>query len=635
MKDELNRLREDVLGLFPRLEAKLGEDLSSNRREVLDRGRAALADSRYIVLTCGEFKRGKSSLLNELIGQRLFPVDVDITTATVCTLSWSETQGARVHLLPTGEEIQPPPKPIDLSEVPRYATEQGRVKDDPPVARIDIFAPIPQLESGLTLVDTPGIGSMNPAHTAATRGFLPEADALLFVASALQPLSTAELSFLSHAYEVCPIVLTAVSMIDKAVDEDEVITQTRARIADIMGMAPHDVDLVGVSALRHSTGIKTEDQVLITESGYPELERRLWTGLVDSCAIARLSRAVEVMEAVTSDSEAPLLNEKCGLASQEALKDIDEQLKAAQAQAHEARADVPRRSRLLAEEMEERSRPIRRELAQAIDEIHVYFHEATEDQAVLAEPSEMLNQLVQRIVDAQTLANDKLTAVIDEVAARFSEQLSIPLAGNGTEAARAELTLSAPQMDMPARRFATFRTVWGGATAGGAAGVIAGTLLALVFPPAALTIGATTLVYGTVIGGLAGQLIGVVSGRNHARLQKQESDAAERRRKLREYVLPRIDSAHRSSVDNLTQRLRDETKALTRAMEEQLAHTASSLELSRLRLQEVRARTSTENEARLRQVEHRLESYNTIYVTLAETRNRIDDLAEAGNVHDG
>ena len=311
MRDDLDRLRDEVLDLFPRLEAKLGGDLLTEQREPLYRGRAALADGRYLVLTVGEFKRGKSSLLNALIEDRLFPVDPDVATATVCTLSWGETPRALLYLLPQGEdETPPPPKTIDLSEVPRYATEQGRAKGDPPVARIDMVAPIPQLKSGLILVDTPGVGSMNPAHTAATSGFLPEADALLFVASAVQPLGTVELSFLARAYEVCPIVLTAVTMVDKTSGEDEIIAQARARIADVTGQPADAVDLVCVSARRKWNGLKNQDQALIQESGFPELERRLWTGLVTSCAIARLSQAIDVLEAVTAESEAPLQHER-------------------------------------------------------------------------------------------------------------------------------------------------------------------------------------------------------------------------------------------------------------------------------------------------------------------------------------
>jgi dynamin family protein len=629
VKNELDLLRDEVLGLFPRLEARLGADLPPERREPLYRGRAALADGRFLVLVVGEFKRGKSSLLNALIEQRLFPVDADIATATVCTLSWGETPRAVVHLLPgDGDEALPPPKTIGLAEVPRYATEQGWAKGDPPVAQIDMVAPIPQLTSGLILVDTPGIGSMNPAHTAATSGFLPEADALIFVASADQPLSTPELAFLARAYEVCPIVLTAVTMIDKPSYEDEIIAEARARIAGVTGQPADRVDLVGVSALRKWNGLKEEDQALVQESGFPELEQRLWTGLVTSCAIARLSEAIDVLEAVTADSAAPLQNEKTGLAGQAALKDIDEQLKAAQAKVQEARTEAPRRSRMLADELEEHFRPIRRELTQAFDDMYLEFQQATEDRKALAEPGAVINRLVREMVDAQSRANRDLSKVVDEVAASFSERLSVPLSGLGGDVEIVPPTLLPPRIDMPTRRFASFRTVWGGATAAGAVGLIAGGLLALVFPPAAAAIG--PFVAGPLIGGLVGQAAGVAGGFGQARMQTHEREDAERRRRLRGYILPRVDAARRNGMDDLTQRLRDETKALTRAMDEQLALDASSLDASRARLQQVRTRTATENDARLRQVERRLEEYQDIYQTLAEMRYRIEGLGQIG-----
>jgi Dynamin family len=630
VKDDLDQLRDEVLGLFPRLEAKLGGDLLPERREPLDRGRAALANGRYLVLTVGEFKRGKSSLLNALIEQRLFPVDPDVTTATVCTLSWGETPRALLHLLPKREgEASLPPKTIDLSEVSRYATEQGQMKGDPPVARIDIMAPIPQLKSGLILVDTPGVGSMNPAHTAATSSFLPEADALLFVASAVQPLSTVELSFLDRAYEVCPIVLTAVTMIDKTSYEDEVLAQTRARIADVTGQPVEAVDLVGVSALRKWDGLEDQDQKLIQESGFPELERRLWTGLVTSCAIARLNQAIDVLEEVTAESEEPLRNEKAGLAGEAVLKDIDQQLKAAQAKVQEARTEAPRRSRMLADELEERYRPIRRGLTEAFDEIYQEFQQATEDRKALAEPAEAINQLVRHMVDAQGQANRELTKVVDEVAATFSERLSIRLSGLGDDVEIAAPSLLPPRVDMPTRRFAAFRTVWGGATAAGAVGLVAGGLLALVFPPAAAAIG--PFVAGPLIGGLLGQTVGVAGGYGQARMQRYDREDAERRRRLREYILPRIDGVRRKSLDDLAQRLRDETKALTRAMDEQLALEASSLEASRARLRQAWIRTAAANDARLREVERRLEEYKGIYGTLNEMRYRIEGLRLTGD----
>ena len=63
--------------------------------------------------------------------------------------------------------------------------------------------------------------------------------------------------------KVCPIVLTAVSMVDKTPDEQAVLAEVRTRVADVTGMAPDDVDLVAVSSLRKWNGESSRDPDLI------------------------------------------------------------------------------------------------------------------------------------------------------------------------------------------------------------------------------------------------------------------------------------------------------------------------------------------------------------------------------------
>jgi hypothetical protein len=555
----------------------------------------------------------------------------------VCTLSWGETPGAVVRFVPADddeEEEAAPPKVIDLSEVERYATVQGQAElaaelglaqQDLPVAQIDMTAPIPLLRSGLTWVDTPGLGSLNVRHTAATTGFLAEADALLFVASSVQPLSTVELSFLARAYEQCPIVLTAVSMIDKTTDEDAVTAQVRDRIADVIGQSPEQVDLVGVSALRRWNGEQAKDPELIAKSGFPELERQLWTRLVTSVALARLGRAVDVLEATAADSAVPLRNEQAALRDHGDLDEIDEQLQAAQARASEARAEAPRRSRLLAEELRERSRPIRRQLTQAFDDVTADFKNDTENRQVLLEPDAALNRLVQRMVEAQGAAGRALTAAVDEVAERFSADLPIALSGKGDESLSAPVPLTAPRVAVPTRRFATFRSTWSGGSAGAAVGIAAGLATAIVFPPAAIPV-LGVFVAGPLIGGVAGHVTGMIGGYLTGKQQNLQQEEAERRRRLREYALPRIDAARRVSVEDIDQRIANETNALTAALDEQLSLAARRLEESRARLQQARLRTAAENAARLREVDTRLHEYAEVDRALARARHTVEAL---------
>ena len=631
MQDEVDQLRDEVLGLFPWLTAELGGELPDGGKELLRRGRAALAASRYLVLTVGEFKRGKSSLLNALTGQSLFPVDTDIATATVCTLSWAEEPRAVVYFLPEQENAPAQePRTIPLAEVPRYATVAGHQEGDPPVGRIDMLAPIPQLRSGLTLVDTPGVGSMNPAHTAATNGYLPEADALLFVASAVEPLGTAELSFLARAYEACPIVLTVVSMIDKTGDEDAVVAQVRGRIAEVTGMAPDEVNLVAVSAVRKWNSVRDADPELLAASGFPELERQLWTRLAMTVALARLGRALDTLQATATDSAAPLCNEMVGLSGREQLTRLDAELREAQARAAKARAEAPRRSRMLSEELDRAAGPVQRRLRQAFDGLIAEFIEAIEDHLVVVDPAAAINRVVEQIVEAQARANRDLTAAIDEIAARFSDDLTIPLTGTTTETAGTPLAIDMPRVSTPNRGFANFRLTWTGGATGAAAGVAIGTIASFIFPPAAAFIGAG-LMAGPVIGFVTGHLFGMYGGMKQAREQAQREDDAKRRERLRAAVVPKVEAARQVGLEDLRLRVIDETRTLAKALDEQLTMAALQLEASRDRLQQTLIRTATENEARRREVEGRLAAYAEIDKTLARARLKVEMLGQGGD----
>ena len=103
---------------------------------------------------------------------------------------------------------------IGLDDVPAWALEQVGRERRRDVDLVEVGLPNPFLDSGLTLVDTPGVGGLNAGHAAATLAFLPSADALVFVTDASAELSGPELEFLASARGAGPPVLVAVTKID-------------------------------------------------------------------------------------------------------------------------------------------------------------------------------------------------------------------------------------------------------------------------------------------------------------------------------------------------------------------------------------------------------------------------------------
>ena len=275
---ELEDLREDVLSVHVTLTTLLAPRLGETRRRLLAASRDRLAEGRYYVVACGEFKRGKSSLLNALVERPgLFPVDADLATCAVLSLEWGEADSAMVYFADAEEGdlgSGPEPVSIPMERVREFVTEQGNPDNAKNVSRVEMSAPIQELKSGLVLVDTPGTGGVNPAHSAATRAFLPHADAILFVASAVEPLGVAELDFLKLALAQCPIVVTALTMIDNVESTAQVVREARTRIAAVAGVDPADLVIVPVSSFRKRDGLDEHDPGLLTGFRVPRTRSR-------------------------------------------------------------------------------------------------------------------------------------------------------------------------------------------------------------------------------------------------------------------------------------------------------------------------------------------------------------------------
>src|SRR5690606_31127597 len=133
------------------------------------------------------FKRGKSTLLNALVGEPVLPVGVVPVTAAVTILRQGEEHGAQVRFADGRTQAVPIP---GLAAYVAEDQNPGNVKG---VRAVEVFLPSPLLSHGMSLVDTPGLGSVFSSNTAVTREFIPHIDAALVVLGADPPISGEEL----------------------------------------------------------------------------------------------------------------------------------------------------------------------------------------------------------------------------------------------------------------------------------------------------------------------------------------------------------------------------------------------------------------------------------------------------------
>ena len=123
------------------------------------------------------------------------------------------------------------------------------------------------LESGLTLVDTPGVGGVDSMHSLATTAVLPSADAVIMVSDASSEFTAPELAFLQNALATCPTVLCVLSKTDLFPEWRRILELDREHLR----RAGIDVPILPVSAQVRLRATARQDPQLNAESGFPEL----------------------------------------------------------------------------------------------------------------------------------------------------------------------------------------------------------------------------------------------------------------------------------------------------------------------------------------------------------------------------
>ncbi|MEU6995537.1 dynamin family protein [Streptomyces sp. NPDC046465] len=283
-------LRDQVLGLFGGLERAAEEQQAAETVRRLGAARERLRDGGLTVVVCGEFKRGKSSLLGALLEDPgLFPVDTTYATRLVTTVRYGETE--RITVVLEGEragqdgEGEVERRAIGRAEIADYATEGGNPHNMRRALLVEIETPNRRLASGVHVVDTPGVGGVYREHTAVTSAFLPTADALLFVADATQPLTESELVFLRQAAEAAKVtddidgILFVLTKTDVPTDSTGIRENTVAKLAEVTGRRAAELPLVAVSSLAKLRALESGSERHLRLSNFPALEALLWQAL--------------------------------------------------------------------------------------------------------------------------------------------------------------------------------------------------------------------------------------------------------------------------------------------------------------------------------------------------------------------
>lgn len=186
------------------------------------------------VLVAGEAKRGKSTLVNALLGREVLPTGALPLTAVTTTLRYDTDERVEVTFLDGRQDRRPL---VDLAE---FVTEQANPGNTRRVDRVTVFLTAGLLARGLELVDTPGTGSVYAHNTESALRAYGQMDAALFVVSADPPVTAAEQQLLGQLRDQAATVfcvLNKTDLLDPA-DRAAVLEFTRGALEPVLGGSP-------------------------------------------------------------------------------------------------------------------------------------------------------------------------------------------------------------------------------------------------------------------------------------------------------------------------------------------------------------------------------------------------------------
>ncbi len=201
---------------------KLGRTYEILEEEETTRGYAArvavimekLAQRQLTCAVIGQFKRGKSALVNEMLGAEILPVGIVPITSAVTRVEYGSDTGAQIRYRNGVVEE------VEYSELSRYISEQENSDNRLGIAEAVIRTDAGFLADGLTLVDTPGVGSFHKGNTETAYDNVKESDAVIFLLSVDSPINEIEIDFLKRARKFAARFYFAVNKIDLIPEDD-------------------------------------------------------------------------------------------------------------------------------------------------------------------------------------------------------------------------------------------------------------------------------------------------------------------------------------------------------------------------------------------------------------------------------
>jgi GTPase SAR1 family protein len=568
------------------------------------------------VVVCGEFKRGKSSLLNALLEEPdLFPVDSFYATGLITTAGFGAEENISVTV--TAPDGYPRQLEIKRDEIAAYATESANPDNAKQVQLLTIHTPNPRLAQGLSVVDTPGVGGVYERHSALTLGFLQNASALIFVTDVTQPLLESELDFLRRAAETARVtgdadgLIFVLTKVDAVPDFERILANTKAKLADVTGRRAETIEVVPVSARAKLDYLKNGSPEYLEMSNFDALEQVLWAALARRRAKALLGTALDDLDRAACALLAPIDTamrvvsgedrELTGISVQN--EDRAAWLAELRDSKNRWRSDLDDQLSQALGQLQERGQQELEELWQKCETS--YLH----DDRYLAAPDLVLKQVIDDAAAAfgaiSELAGRVASRALQDFSARHGLELRRPEFGDLPVPAIPLLRVSAeiPKADRQASGLLRWTRAESGSksagTAGAGVGMAVGAVVGSVVPGVGTVVGMNV---GWIAGFVLGSGVGTVSGYRDAVKETQSKGVVMRREQLWAELQPLHVSQRRHLAEGLEDLMGDYRIAAIRELDSRIVQEQESVAEALARLKALRDQAEHAAESRRAQL---------------------------------
>nr|QNO41721.1 GTPase Der [Methanosarcinales archaeon ANME-2c ERB4]QNO42498.1 GTPase Der [Methanosarcinales archaeon ANME-2c ERB4] len=323
--DIFQRNRQELVNLISRTQTVFKKLKIESWDQSLAQLNNKVQSEHFKVMVIGEFKRGKSTVINAMLGEEVLPAYAIPCTAVINEIKWGEERRAILHFRDPIPEPLPkkipeqamdhiqktggrdtPPLDIPYEELESYvaipdpAKKQKESVAETPYEKVELFWPLGLCESGVEIIDSPGLNE-DGARAKITNEYIPKVDAVLFVISCIAPVSESEMKVIDRnlhgaGHEDIFFIFNRFDQI-RPRERDRTVSYGQNALRDETSFGTDGIFFI--SALDALEGRLDKDDSMVEKSGILKLEESLTRFLTDERAKVKLLQpARELVHAI-------------------------------------------------------------------------------------------------------------------------------------------------------------------------------------------------------------------------------------------------------------------------------------------------------------------------------------------------